>query len=97
MEKELGASIRRKKAKWVNGEVHTVLSQVSGPADLGLDKRLLFCGVGSRLSGFLVTWNIQNSHERFTSHSILRMFSRPVIKHISVFKENKNLLDTCRW
>lgn len=45
------------------------------------------CFWGCGLSKFLVCSSTENSHGRLTSHSISRTFSRPVIKHISVFKE----------
>lgn len=39
------------------------------------------------MNKFLVSSSIENSHGKLTSHSISRTFSRPVIKHVSVFKE----------
>lgn len=45
------------------------------------------CFGGCGMSKFLVCSSTENSHGRLTSHSISRAFSRPAIKHISVFKE----------
>lgn len=45
------------------------------------------CFLGCGMSKSLVSSSIENSHGKLTSHSISRTFSRPVIKHISVFKE----------